>query len=63
MQEHVLRNRSLVSIGASPSSKKLFFRLRRLKSELGELGDGDLPPDAVTRIAGNSRSARARLSR
>jgi RNA polymerase sigma-32 factor len=51
IQEHVLRNRSLVTIGASPSSKKLFFRLRRLKSELGELGDGDLPPDAVTRLA------------
>jgi RNA polymerase sigma-32 factor len=51
IQEHVLHNRSLVTIGASPSSKKLFFRLRRLKSELGELGDGDLPPDAVTRLA------------
>jgi RNA polymerase sigma-32 factor len=51
IQEHVLHNRSLVTIGAGPSSKKLFFRLRRLKSELGELGDGDLPPDAVMRIA------------
>jgi RNA polymerase sigma-32 factor len=51
IQEHVLHNRSLVTIGASPSSKKLFFRLRRLKSELGALGDGDLPPDAVTRLA------------
>ena len=51
MQEHALRNRSLVTIGAGPASKKLFFKLRRLKSELGELGDGDLPPDAVTRIA------------
>ena len=51
IQEHVLHNRSLVTIGASLSSKKLFFRLRRLKSQLGELGDGDLPPDAVTRLA------------
>jgi RNA polymerase sigma-32 factor len=51
IQEHVLHNRSLVTIGADPASKKLFFRLRRLKSELGELGDGDLPPDAVTRLA------------
>ena len=51
MQEHVLRNRSLVTIGAGPASKKLFFRLRRLKSEFGEFGDGDLPPDAVTRLA------------
>ena len=47
----LLHNRSLVTIGAGPASKKLFFRLRRLKSELGELGDGDLPPDAVTRLA------------
>jgi len=51
IQEHVLHNSSLVTIGAGPSSKKLFFRLRRLKSELGELGDGDLPPEAVTRLA------------
>ena len=48
IQKYVLHNRSLVTIGASLSSKKLFFRLRRLKSELG---DGDLPPDAVTRLA------------
>ena len=40
IQKYVLHNRSLVTIGASLSSKKLFFRLRRLKSELGELGDG-----------------------
>jgi RNA polymerase sigma-32 factor len=51
IREHVLRNCSLVTIGAGPASKKLFFRLARLKSELGELGDGDLPPDAVMRIA------------
>jgi RNA polymerase sigma-32 factor len=51
IQEYALHNHSLVTIGAGPASKKLFFRLRRLKSDLGELGDGDLPPDAVTRIA------------
>jgi RNA polymerase sigma-32 factor len=51
IQEHVLHNRSLVKMGASSGRKKLFFNLRRLKSQLGELGEGDLPPDAVTRIA------------
>jgi RNA polymerase sigma-32 factor len=51
IQEYVLHNRSLVTIGATPTSKKLFFNLRRMKSKLGELGDGDLPPDAVTQIA------------
>jgi RNA polymerase sigma-32 factor len=51
IKEHVLRNRSLVKMGTTAEQKKLFFRLRRLKSELGELGDGDLAPGAVTRIA------------
>jgi RNA polymerase sigma-32 factor len=51
IQEHILRNRSLVKLGATPGRRKLFFNLRRLKSLLGELGEGDLPPDAVTRIA------------
>jgi RNA polymerase sigma-32 factor len=51
IQEHVLRNHSLVTIGATAARKKLFFGLRRLKSELGELGDADLAPDMVTRIA------------
>jgi RNA polymerase sigma-32 factor len=51
IQEHVLRNRSLVAIGATPANKKLFFKLRRLKSQLDEFGDGDLAPDTVTQIA------------
>jgi RNA polymerase sigma-32 factor len=51
IQEHVLHNHSLVTIGTSPARKKLFFRLRRLKSELDELGEGDLAPDRVTWIA------------
>jgi RNA polymerase sigma-32 factor len=51
IREHVLRNRSLVTIGTTTARKKLFFNLRRLKSQRGELGEGDLPPDAVTGIA------------
>jgi RNA polymerase sigma-32 factor len=51
IQAHVIRNRSLVTLGASPGRKKLFFNLRRLKSQLGQLGEGDLAPDMVTRIA------------
>src|SRR5690606_9604977 len=31
--------------------KKLFYNLRRLKAELGEIGEGDLPEAAVTEIA------------
>jgi RNA polymerase sigma-32 factor len=51
IQEHVLHNHSLVTIGATSARKKLFFKLRRLKSKLDELGEGDLAPDTVTRIA------------
>jgi RNA polymerase sigma-32 factor len=51
IREHVLRNRSLVTIGTTTARKKLFFNLRRLKSQRGELGEGDLPPDTVTGIA------------
>jgi RNA polymerase sigma-32 factor len=51
IQAHVIRNRSLVTLGATPGRRKLFFNLRRLKSQLGELGEGDLAPDTVTRIA------------
>ena len=51
IQAHVIRNRSLVTLGATPGRKKLFFNLRRLKSRLGELGEGDLAPGTVTRIA------------
>lgn len=51
IQEHILHSRSLVKIGATPGRKKLFFNLRRLKSQLDELGEGDLAPDSVARIA------------
>jgi RNA polymerase sigma-32 factor len=51
IQQHVLRHRSLVTIGATPARKKLFFKLHRLKSQLGELGEGDLAPHAVAQIA------------
>ncbi len=51
IQEYILHNRSLVKMGTTAAQKKLFFNLRRLKRQLGELGEGDLPPDAVTSIA------------
>ena len=51
IQEFVLHNRSLVKMGTTAAQKKLFFNLRRLKSRLGEVGDGDLPPEAVVKIA------------
>jgi RNA polymerase sigma-32 factor len=51
IQEYVLHNRSLVKMGTTAAQKKLFFNLGRLKRELGEFGEGDLPPDAVASIA------------
>ncbi len=51
IQEYILHNWSLVKIGTTAAQKKLFFNLRRLKSQLRELEDGDLSPEAVKRIA------------
>ncbi len=51
IQEYILHNWSLVKIGTTAAQKKLFFNLRRLKSQLRELEDGDLSPEAVKQIA------------
>ncbi|MFO1072671.1 MAG: RNA polymerase factor sigma-32 [Geminicoccaceae bacterium] len=51
MQEHILHNWSVVKLGTTAAQKKLFFNLRRLKSKLGENGQGDLAPEAVRSIA------------
>ena len=51
IQEYVLRSWSLVKIGTTNSQKKLFFNLRRAKSKLSALEEGDLRPDHVKLIA------------
>lgn len=51
VQEFVLRSQSLVKMGTTAPQKKLFYNLRRLKAEMGELGEGDLPQEAVAKIA------------
>lgn len=51
IREYVMRNRSLVKMGTTAAQKKLFFNLRRLKSEFGELGEVDLQQASVRRIA------------
>jgi len=51
IREYILHNRSLVKMGTTAEQKRLFFNLRRLKSQLGDLGDGDLAPETVTTIA------------
>jgi RNA polymerase sigma-32 factor len=51
IQEYILRSWSLVKMGTTASQKKLFFNLRRAKSEVSALDDGDLRPDQVIAIA------------
>ncbi len=51
IQEYILRSWSLVKMGTTAAQKKLFFNLRRAKSQLKALDDGDLHPDQVKAIA------------
>ena len=51
IQEYILRSWSLVKIGTTAAQKKLFFNLRRAKSEISALEEGDLHPDQVSQIA------------
>ncbi len=51
MQEFILRSWSLVKMGTTAAQKKLFFNLRRMKSQLEAFEDGDLKPADVKKIA------------
>jgi RNA polymerase sigma-32 factor len=51
IQEYILRSWSLVKIGTTSAQKKLFFNLRKAKSKIGALEEGDLHPDNVKQIA------------
>jgi RNA polymerase sigma-32 factor len=51
IQEYILRSWSLVKMGTTANQKKLFFNLRKAKSQISALEDGDLRPDQVTHIA------------
>jgi len=51
IQEYILRSWSLVKMGTTAAQKKLFFNLRRAKSQLQALDDGDLRPEHVKAIA------------
>ncbi len=51
IQEYILRSWSLVKMGTTAAQKKLFFNLRKAKSEISALQEGDLRPDQVSTIA------------
>ncbi len=51
IQEYVLRSWSLVRMGTTAAQKKLFFNLRRLKTQMQAYEDGDLSPETAAAIA------------
>ncbi len=51
IQEYILRSWSLVKMGTTSAQNKLFFNLRKAKSRIGALEDGDLHPEKVKQIA------------
>ena len=53
IQEYILRSWSLVKMGTTSAQKKLFFNLRKAKTRIGVMEDGELHPDNVKTIAEN----------
>src|SRR5437764_12258101 len=51
IQEYILRSWSLVKMGTTANQKKVFFNLRKAKSRISALEEGDLKPDQVKLIA------------
>src|ERR1700751_4900114 len=51
IQEYILRSWSLVKLGTTANQKKLFFNLRKAKSRISALHEGDMRPDQVKLIA------------
>ena len=51
IQGYILRSWSLVKMGTTANHRKLFFNLRKAKSRISALDDGDMRPDQVKLIA------------
>jgi RNA polymerase sigma-32 factor len=51
IQEYILRSWSLVKMGTTANQRKLFFNLRKAKSKISMLDEGDMHPDQVKLIA------------
>jgi len=51
IHEYVLRSWSLVKMGTTANQKKLFFNLRKAKSRIAAVEEGDMHPDQVKLIA------------
>jgi RNA polymerase sigma-32 factor len=51
IQEYILRSWSMVRLGTTVNQRKLFFNLRKAKSAISALDEGDMQPDQVQLIA------------
>ncbi len=51
IQEYILRSWSLVKLGTTANQKKMFFNLRKAKSKISVLDEGDMRLDQVKIIA------------
>jgi RNA polymerase sigma-32 factor len=51
IQEYILRSWSMVRLGTTVNQRKLFFNLRKAKSAISALEEGDMGPDQVRIIA------------
>jgi RNA polymerase sigma-32 factor len=51
IQEYILRSWSLVKLGTTANQKKLFFNLRKAKSQISAFEEGDLRPENAAAIA------------
>ena len=51
IQEYVLRSWSLVKMGTTTAQKKLFFNLKKIKSQIAPNQEGDLRDDQVNEIS------------
>src|SRR6185437_4548390 len=51
IQEYVLRSWSMVKLGTTAAQKKLFFNLRKAKTRIGAIEEGDLTPQHTAKLA------------
>jgi RNA polymerase sigma-32 factor len=51
IQEYGLRSWSMVKMGTTAAQKKLFFNLRKAKSNIGAIEEGDLTPEHTEKLA------------
>jgi RNA polymerase sigma-32 factor len=51
IHEFILHSWSLVKMGTTANQKKLFFNLRKAKSRISAVDDGDMHPDQVKLVA------------